>query len=197
LPPLTLSPRLLDAVRASTRPTHDALERRLDLASGGWTRATYAAFLRATLAVAAPIEAAVDAHLQPLFDSTLGLRPRAERLRHDLHSIGASIDVGEAPALPPVAGVAAALGAAYVLHGSLLGGRGIAASLEEEIGLSRDSLTYLAPPHLALGASWRAFTAALDAFGHSASPIERDAVVVTAQRTFASFDAAFTREGFA
>jgi len=197
LPSLTLSPRLLDAVRASTRLTHHALERRLDLASGRWTRATYTAFLRATLAVAAPIEVALDAHLQPLFDSTLGLRPRAERLRHDLRSLGAVTDVGEAPALPPIAGVAAALGAAYVLHGSLLGGRGIAAALEEELGLSRDSLTYLAPPDLALGPSWRSFTAVLDAFGHSASPIEREQVVTTAERMFASFDAAFTREGFA
>ncbi len=193
----TLSPRLLQDVRASTRLTHQALEQRLDLSSGQWSRSTYAAFLRATLAVVEPLEQAIDAQLRPLFDASLGQGPRAARLRSDLQSIGASAEVHEAPSLPRIASVAEALGAAYVLVGSLLGGRIIAASLQEGLGLSRSCMTYLDPPRLALGPAWRAFTATLDAFGESSPATAREQVVATAQQMFAAFDAAFTREGFA
>ncbi|MET0554230.1 MAG: biliverdin-producing heme oxygenase [Vicinamibacteria bacterium] len=183
---------LAAALRAATQPTHAALESRLDLAGGRWTRVRYAAFLRATLAVVADLEAEVGA----LIGSRLPrweARP-SERLRADLARLGADAQVESDDARRPRT-AAQAFGAAYVLQGSQLGAPFIARALAAQLSLLEADMTYLRPPR-AEGPAWADFVAALDRFGRE-SPDARPQVLDAARRTFGDFERAFLREGFA
>jgi heme oxygenase (biliverdin-IX-beta and delta-forming) len=183
---------LAAALRAATQPTHAALERRLDLAGGSWTRARYAAFLRATLAVVAGLEAEV-AHLLedrlPRWEAR-----RSARLHADLLRLGADARV-EADGVRRPRTPAEAFGAAYVVQGSQLGAPFIARALADQLCLQEADMTYLRPQS-AEGPVWTDFVAALNRFGRE-SPDARPQVLAAARRTFGDFERAFLREGFA
>jgi heme oxygenase (biliverdin-IX-beta and delta-forming) len=184
------APTMLELLRTATAATHRQLEERLPL-DNGWSRWRYAAFLRATLAVVAVVEPRIR-RLLP--DPPAGGTPGADRLRHDLALLHTDADVAPAPGFPEIETAAAAFGAAYVLQGSLLGGAVIARRLELDPDIPAGSLTYLRPSQAA-GPAWREFVGRLNAFGADAAAGERHAAVVSARQTFASFEAAFSREG--
>ena len=78
---------LREALRASTRPRHEALDRALMPPGTPWTRERYRRFLRGTLAVVAALEPAI---LELLADvAPIESLSRAERLRADLRALGA------------------------------------------------------------------------------------------------------------
>ena len=188
--PIHSEPSLLDAIREATADAHAALERRLP--PGGWTRAQYAAFLRATLSVVDIVEPRVR---QWLPDVHGGAVPGGARLRHDLAALGEPDAVAPVPDLPVIDTIAAAFGAAYVLQGSMLGGAIIARTLQLNSQIPGDSFTYLQPPGVSIGPVWRAFALRLDAFGGAASAAEHRAAIDAAQLTFAGFATAVAREG--
>ena len=183
-------PTLLELLRAATATTHRELEERMPL-DDGWSRERYAAFLRATLAVVDAVEPSIR-RLLP--DQPAGETPGADRLRHDLTLLHSDADVAPAPGLPRIDTPAAAFGAAYVLQGSMLGGIVIARRLQLDPDIPAGSLTYLRPSESA-GAAWRDFVRRLDAFGAKAEAAERHTAVAAARQVFASFEAAFSREG--
>ena len=76
----------------------------------------------------------------------------------------------------------------------MLGGVVIARRLELDPNIPAGSLTYLRPAEAA-GPSWRDFVRRLNAFGANAAAGERHAAVASARQMFASFEAAFSREG--
>jgi heme oxygenase len=183
-------PTLLVLLRTATAPAHRSLEARMPL-DDGWSRARYAAFLRGTLAVVAAVEPPIRRFLP---DSSDGETPGADRLRHDLTLLDTAADVAQAPGLPAIDTPAAAFGAAYVLQGSMLGGAVIARRLALDPHIPAGSLTYLRAGNAA-GPSWREFVRRLNAFGAHAPAAERDTAVTSARQLFASFEAAFSREG--
>jgi heme oxygenase len=184
------SPSLLEAIRTATADAHAALERQLP--PGGWSRAQYAAFLRATLAVVDILEPRIRKWL-PDFPGRGG--PGGPRLRRDLAALGAHAGGAPVGDLPDIDTIGAAYGAAYVLQGSMLGGSIIARTLQSNSQIPGDSFSYLQPPGVAVGPMWRVFTTRLDEFGSAASAAERQAAIDAAQRTFAGFAAAIAREG--
>lgn len=131
--------------------------------------------------------------IDPTFEGECG----SARLTHDLGRLGASDRVDAVAIAPPIDTAAQALGAAYVLRGSMLGGQIIARTLQDRLRLDRDCFTYLRPDGAAAGESWRAFTTRLNAFGHTASAADWDEAAETARALFRAFDAAFTDEDFA
>ena len=182
---------MLDAIRSATRGAHARLEARLDR-QGTWTHERYAAFLRATLAVVGPLERAIDEHLQALVNLRHGGTYASDRLIRDLGALGAETTADMASGLPTIASRATAFGAAYVVEGSLLGGRFIAAALQATLGVGDDQLSYLRPVRRA--GSWRDFTDQLNTFGES-NPHEWTSMTTTAALTFQAFEGAFVREG--
>jgi heme oxygenase len=187
--PLPLS----QALRTSTRPRHEALERRLGLGRADWSRARYVDFLRATLAVVDALEAPHARALSGRFER--GDTTRAARLRRDLARLGALADVAPLPGGPEPATTADAFGAAYVLQGSEQGAPFVAAALSRRLGLGEEDMTYLRPP-TANGPDWPGFVATLDRFGQE-DPRAVERTVDAGLRTFAAFERAFEREGFA
>lgn len=186
---------LRESLRSATHDAHVALEARLDLAGRPWTRDTYAAFLRATLAVVDAVEPAIR-HWRLTHGSTTDVIPPSQRLRHDLAALGDDRGIHAVP-VPRIDDAATAFGAAYVLEGSRLGGQVIARTLESRLGLSAEAMTYLRPPDQPVGAAWRAFVNDLDAFGAAAPPASWRAAEACARAMFAAFGAAFTAEGLA
>jgi heme oxygenase len=160
-----------------------------------WTRVRYRQFLRGTLAVVEAIEPTLTVVL-PDLEPALGPTPsRAARLRHDLRILGDAADVAASPAIPQLQDRAEGLGAAYVLEGSMLGGQYVAQALVRDLGVGDDCLTYLRPPGVSIAPRWKAFVAALDAYGATA-PVQRwRAAEAAAAATFTAFTAAFRREG--
>lgn len=188
------TPTLRTVVRSTTRDVHEQLERRLSLDRGDWTVETYAAFLRATLAVVSRCEPAIAELLRGHLPMTDGTTATA-RLLDDLQALGAADAAPSNPRVPSIANAAEAFGAAYVLEGSRLGGQVIAAALTERLGLGPQHLTYLCPPGVPVGPRWRAFVESLDRYGDAIGEPAWDAVTRTASDMFASFSDAFTREG--
>lgn len=183
---------LRDALRAATRSRHEALDRALMPSGAEWTQDRYVRFLRGTLAAivdAEPVIARTLPDFAPI-ESPL----RSVRLHHDLRALGDDAVVA-ALAVPELRDRAAAFGAAYVVEGSMLGGQHIAHALVRDLGLADEHLTYLRPPGVAIGPRWKAFVAALDAFGASAAAAEWRAAAAAADATFVVFTEAFRREG--
>jgi heme oxygenase len=183
---------LRDALRASTHARHEALDRALMPPGAAWTVASYRRFLRGTLAVIEMLEPAIAVLLPDV--APIETPTRVTRLRRDLAAAGDDAVV-EPIAAPHLGGRAAALGAAYVLEGSMLGGQHVAQALVRDLALDGSYLTYLCPPGVAIGPRWKAFVAALDAFGATAPASDWRAAEAAAAATFAVFSAAFRREG--
>jgi heme oxygenase (biliverdin-IX-beta and delta-forming) len=191
-PPAT---SLRDSIRSLTRDVHVRLEQRMNVERGEWSRERYVAFLRGTLAVVAAVEPAIERHLRPF---VLGPEPdglAAGRLEHDLKAVGADPTAPAASRVPLVTDTASAFGAAYVLEGSRLGGQVVSRLLGSQLGLVPDQMTYLASSGTPVGPHWKAFCAALDAFGATADARTSRTVGEAAVETFASFEQALEDAG--
>ncbi len=188
-------------LRSETRAAHEALEARLDR-QGRWSLPRYIAFLQATLAVVEPLQPGIARLLAPhgvRLDEALDA---PTRLRADLAALGATPTLRDAFGFdsPPLRDAADAFGAAYVIEGSRLGARFIAAALREQLGLPAAQLNYLAPQTPADAASkarWPRLLAALDAYGEAAGEPARRRVLASAHAGFAAFDAAMRMHGVA
>ncbi len=117
---------LLANLRAATRKQHAALDATIGPALARST-ASYARFLRESFGPASAVEAAVERALGADFRAI-----RGAALRADLEALGEA-----APEEPPpllLASEAEAIGAAYVLEGSALGGLVLAAKVRDALG---------------------------------------------------------------
>jgi heme oxygenase (biliverdin-IX-beta and delta-forming) len=146
------SASLLDGLRVATRARHAALDASLRLGSVSH----YLEFVQASHAALEQLEPAIAARLP----EALRVRfctGRVAALAADLATLGAA----PRPALPPplLIGEDAALGAAYVLEGSSLGGVVIAARVERDLQVRATS--YLRLHGRDTGARWAAFAAQL------------------------------------
>ena len=197
-PPATL----LDALRAETRRAHHTLDSRIGISETGFSRAHYVALLRATLAVTLALEPPLRQRLPPPLDwpgpaADQGGSERVERLCHDLVALDASADIAPLADVPAIATPAAAVGAAYVLQGSMLGGAVIARIVHNQPCMSSQQTTYLRLYGDNLGRMWRDFTDRVNAFGRQQPPAEWTVATHAAVATFSAFARALDREGVA
>lgn len=118
-------------LRDGTRDRHEALDQGLALADGNVSPARYVAYLRAMLGWLEPVE---NRLWQLDWPATLRAEDRDGKsalIRADLRAAGDSAPVPQCPDAPrPRAADAYALGVAYVVEGSQLGGRFLAKRLE-------------------------------------------------------------------
>lgn len=148
----------------------------------------YARLLRMTLLVVAPLEPAISRYLPDFF---IEGRSRADAIRADLTTLGVS-PVPASVAVPAIADLSDAFGAAYVLQGSMLGGAVIKRALERDLRPDTRPTSYLDYLGSDLGQTWKSFTTRLDVYGQQAEAPAWSRVLRTAQDTFAAFDAALT-----
>lgn len=161
--PARPAPRLPDHLRAETAEAHARLEDRLDLLRPHPEKARFRRLLQGFYGFHLAWEPAMAA--QPA-GALIGAE-RTALLRGDLQALDMS-EV-EIDAMDPWTGVEslaadpeAALGSAYVLEGSTLGGRLIARALVDAPWRPPNGLRYFEPYGAEAGPRWRAFKAALD-----------------------------------
>jgi heme oxygenase len=174
---------LLAALRRATRARHQRLDTAI---TGSFSRDRYVAFLRASLAAIDAIEPAIE-RWRPA-----GAAPSRERLRADLIALGEPAPA--AAAAEVLADIDAALGAAYVLEGSALGGQVLARRVEAALG---DAPTRYLAPHggPATGVRWRQFLVELERHGAAAPASARARACAAACATFDRFIDAFVAAG--
>ena len=180
-----MSSPLLAALRQRTAPLHARLDAALNDAPP--TRASYVAFLRATLAAQRRVLPAIARWIARPDDAQ-----RLASLRADLAALDAAPH-DEAPVdeltLPP----AGAYGAAYVVEGSTLGGLVLAERFEAALGLPPDTATrYLRLHGRDTAARWRAFLADLS---QVADPVAHEEACQAAIAAFEAYRAAFVAHG--
>lgn len=179
--PLPLSQEL----RAKTAQVHEALDSGMQHAFGRLDQ--YVAFLRASHRVLSSLDAALGRIFK---------RPpseRSARVAADLKTLGVPT-----PSVPPApwapADPAEAMGCAYVIEGSSLGGLVVAKIVERQLGIEA-ATTFLRGQGARTKELWRSFLSELDAWGANAHPEERARAIQGATTTFATYIGCFQDEG--
>jgi len=159
---------LAGALRRATAGVHAEIERlplMARLTSETATLDDYRGYLRAILAIQAPLERALYDGLDEMVRDRLGVRPKLPALLADLEEQGLRFD----PAVPAVAptlvlpdDLSARVGGLYVLEGATLGGRTIARHLRRFIGEPVGSRRFLDFHGRQTSAAWKGFTSALN-----------------------------------
>lgn len=173
---------MLHALRQATAEAHTTLDRRLDFAD--LTVARYTTFLRASYSVLSALEPRIACWFGVPADGMC----RVGALRSDL----AALDSNSVPTMPipPIASLAEAMGAAYVVEGSALGGMVIARMLPPEL-----PRRYLTLRGERTGPAWRDVVAKIEAWAHGTSPSARATACEAARATFAAYTHAFEAMG--
>jgi heme oxygenase len=179
---------VLAALRAATSEAHAELDSSLALAKS-LTPERYARFLRASLAVVAPLEARIACWLGFPADGVF----RTTALRADLSSLGAVLE--ESPAtVPSINSLAEAMGAAYVVEGSALGGLVLARTVAKTLG-EEAPRRYLSLRGEDTAGRWREFIVSLEQWGGNAPAHGRVLACEAARQTFAAYASAFAAAG--
>jgi heme oxygenase len=175
---------LTTELRAKTAQVHEALDSNLKHAFDQVDR--YIAFLRASYRALSNLDAPLASLVQrPLSD-------RCAQIATDLQRLGQPVPSTE-PATWRPADVAEAMGSAYVVEGSRLGGLVLAKAVERQLGLRETN--YLLGKGPVTKQSWREFMAQLDAWGEQATPVERQCAAQGAIATFSAYTRCFADEG--
>jgi heme oxygenase len=164
-------PSAVLSLRAATWPSHQRLEKRIDVKSRFTTLTGYRAHMENLWGFCASIESslAVDAFGDALPDYPS--RRKLSLLAQDLEVLGLSAaaisGLPRSPDLPDLSTTAAAFGCVYVLEGASLGGRTLLPVVESRLGLvPLRGAAFLASYGDAVSAMWVRFGAALDAWCH-------------------------------
>lgn len=179
---------LLEEVRAATREAHSTLDRSLSSSRAFEARRSHVDFLRASYVAVAALEGALSqAESNPLE----GLE-RTALLAEDLAELEAvTPEANSFSKRQPTP--SEALGLAYVLLGSSLGGQVLARRVDAAFGSGVIPTRYLRSGEQAVGAQWRAFTSVLNAWGERSSAEQRASACAAASAAFALFTDAFRR----
>ena len=173
---------VLRELKHGTADLHEEAERYVRILDGDANVEDYVRYLRAMYGFHAPIEAALLAHA-PLaaaqFDAP-GRCRKAAWMRADLDALGHREEPLLCTEVPQPTSLARALGIAYVLEGSTLGGRFILSRLPPAIAAL--PARYLEGYGKDTGARWRAF--ADIATREIGSPLDEASAVHAARETF-------------
>jgi heme oxygenase len=183
-------------LKAATADSHDRLHRQGGLAllmRGELARSAYARLLLRLLGLHAACERRLDAHRGSPFlawQDIGGRCARSSRLRDDLRRLGAGgAEIAAAEradvALPLLASPASALGCAWVVEGSALGGRVLARRASALADASWASAWSFFRPFPGQPDRWAACCASVEACGADAARL--DAMTNGAGATFAAF----------
>jgi heme oxygenase len=176
-------------LRTATWPSHQRLEKRLDVKSRFSDVISYRQHLEKMWGFCSAIERQIGA---PVFGEALAdyeKRRKIPLLSRDLMALGLdSPALGRLPhceTLPDCGDAAAAFGCVYVIEGATLGGRTLLPLVQGRLGLTSGT-AFLASYGTEVGTMWRAFGVALDAWCDA--PERRFRATQAAVATFTSLD---------
>jgi heme oxygenase len=172
-------------LKEETAELHREAERHIHILDDDATDATYARFLLRMLGFHAPMEDRFAAHRE-LREAGFDVAARRKQglIRDDLTALGLAGVAGPRCAdLPDVSDLSRALGAAYVLEGSTLGGPFIVARMRARLGhLVGVATSFLEGYRVVTGPMWQSFGALVERC--LTAPAARDTAIETARSTF-------------
>jgi heme oxygenase len=179
-------------LRSATWPSHQRLEKRLDVKTRFTVWGAYRAHLERMWGFCAAIERRFGQ--QQTFGAALldyERRRKIPLLTQDLVALGAeAASVRRLPCcetIPECPDPAAAFGCIYVLEGATLGGRTLLPLVQSRLGLTADSgAAFLASYGEDVASMWRGFGSALDAWCDA--PERRSRAAQAAVATFTSLE---------
>jgi heme oxygenase (biliverdin-IX-beta and delta-forming) len=185
--PVTACPSAIAGLRAATWPSHQRLEKRLDVKTRFSTLQAYRTHLERLWGFCAELELRLAPQLSgdalPDFES----RRKLPLLAIDLRALGADSDtfrsLPRCRTVPQCHEPAAALGCAYVMEGATLGGRTLLPLVLSRLGLTPEhGATFLASYGQNVASMWQIFGAALD--GWCSIPQRQASAAAAAAKTF-------------
>jgi heme oxygenase (biliverdin-IX-beta and delta-forming) len=178
------------ALRRATAGVHDEIERlplMSRLTSETATLDDYRRYLRAIVAIHAPLEQALYARLDDTTRDRLGITPKLPALLADMEAQGLTFNMAALAFMPgPVLldDLSATVGGLYVLEGATLGGRTIARHLRRLIGEPLGATRFLDFHGQHTSAAWKGFTSGLNAL-NAQQTLVPDRVIAGALAVFA------------
>lgn len=158
----------MGALKAATAAHHERLERRVDIEHALGSRDRYRALLERFYGFYRPLEDV----LAPIAVPGLDYARKLPLIEADLRALRSRPDaLPLAPKVPDVATVGEALGVAYVIEGSALGGALIGSLVRRRLGL--DSAFFAGGPGIA--PRWRAFGEVVERH----APVSTSAAIAT------------------
>jgi heme oxygenase (biliverdin-IX-beta and delta-forming) len=176
-------------LRVATWPSHQRLEKRLDIKSRFSTLQAYRSHLERMWGFCAAIEAQIGTESFGDALTDYESRRKLPLLTHDLIALGteptAIHRLARCDFLPACDDTATAFGSVYVIEGATLGGQTLLPMVRSRLGLTAErGALFLASYGAEVGTKWRSFGSALDAW---CSVPERSARAQSA--AVATFDA--------
>ena len=192
---LSLEIDVMSELRQRTHPAHVALEELMPLFRPEFSLEGYLSLLEKFLGILEPLECPVRTHLRQLRDERPSV-DRIELLREDLFALGrtpfAVASLPRCESLPEISSTEQALGAFYVLEGSMLGGQAISRELRSRFSLTPDhGASFFASRGVDVKTRWAQDRELLRS--HLASPAALNTAVSSANATFLAFHAWFKR----
>jgi heme oxygenase len=185
------SPGAIAELRTATWPSHQRLEKRLNVKARFSNLDAYRGYLQGMWGFCATLEPqlarALCTEALPDYES----RRKLSLLTRDLLALGAdSTDIENLAAcrdVPHCTEPAAAFGCAYVLEGATLGGRTLLPLVESHLGLtSQTGAAFLASYGVDVSSMWQRFGAALDTW--CSDPARTRAAARAAVDTFGALE---------
>lgn len=179
---------LSNEIKEATKVAHQQLEKTVvqrlkEIRSA----ADYASFLKVFYAYFRAVEQAIAPFVTPEVLPDYPQRRNASYLRRDIEALGGGVDELPEAVAPAISNPAEAMGALYVLEGSIMGGPYIVQMLRKygmETGFS-----FFSGYGEETGSMWAAFTTALNATAQTDEA--REAAIRKASETFSRFGNAF------
>ena len=176
-------------IKEATRSAHQALEKTVILRLKAIrSKEDYTAFLKCFYTYFSQVEKVVSPYITPEVLPDMDARRNSSFLKADIESLGGcAYDHPKVPALPEVSTPAQAMGALYVLEGSVAGGPVIVKMLEKN-GIT-SGVSFFSGYGEKTPEMWSAFIETLDRA--LSSETDKALAVEAANQTFARFAAVF------
>lgn len=175
-------------IKEATKTPHQEVEKKVVMRiKSVRSEADYADLLKHFYAYFNRVEQAVAPYITSAVLPDLAERRNASYIKADIEALGGSIDVLPTAVAPEITNAAQALGALYVLEGSIMGGPYIVQMLQKG-GLTK-GFSFFSGYGEASGQKWAAFTQVLN--GIAKNEEEEEQVLNTAHETFARFGDVF------
>ncbi len=175
-------------IKEATKTAHQQLEKKVVLQLKAIrSDADYAALLKNFYAYFSKVEKAITPFITPEVLPDYKDRRNASYLKQDIEELGFSIDELPAAAAPAIGNTAQALGALYVMEGSIMGGSIIVQMLAKG-GITK-GVSFFSGYGPTTGEMWGKFIGVLNQ--HGASAAAETAAIDAANETFSRFGDVF------
>lgn len=180
---------LSDKIKEATKTAHQQLEvlvvKRLKAIG---SNADYANLLKHFYAYFSKVEQAIAPFISAEVLPDYASRRNASYLKKDIEALGGTTDELPQAQAPVIASTISALGALYVMEGSIMGGR-IIVQMLEKAGITK-GVSFFSGYGEATGQMWQRFTDVLNR--HAPTEQDQASAIAAANATFTQFQQVFT-----